>query len=338
MNKLFLLLLAPFWVAASSFTLMDYNVENLFDLEYSGSEYHDYIPNTSMQWNKKNYTNKLQNIAKVISDVKADIVTLEEIESDQALKDLQNTLTYKNNPYKYRAITTKKKSVVHTALLSKFPILAQDEIIVNAFDNIRSILVVTLDIKGNKLTLFINHWKSKGGPESKRLPYAKALKKYITSHKQIKEYIITGDLNANYNEYKTFKKSRRHNDTKGITGINHILKTLDKNKLVTKKRLLNTRHFLHYNLWMELPKKKRWSHNFYGKHGSLDHIIIPRTLFDNKGIDYVKGSFKVFNPRYLISKKNIIQRWKRTTRKPIHYTGKGYSDHLPLVAQFKIKK
>ena len=32
-----------------------YNVENLFDLRYDGSEYLEYIPNSSWQWNPANY-------------------------------------------------------------------------------------------------------------------------------------------------------------------------------------------------------------------------------------------------------------------------------------------
>jgi predicted extracellular nuclease len=65
-----------------------YNVENLFDLEKKGYKYKEYKPYTKSLWNKKNYKTKLNNIAKIIKDIDADIIALQEIHSLQALKDL----------------------------------------------------------------------------------------------------------------------------------------------------------------------------------------------------------------------------------------------------------
>ncbi|MBT8348680.1 MAG: hypothetical protein KJP24_04375, partial [Sulfurovum sp.] len=55
------------------------------------------------------------------------------------------------------------------------------------------------------------------------------------------------------------------------------------------------------------------------------------TLFDQKGIDYVNNSFKVFRKEYLFTKKGYINRWQYKKGK---HRGKGYSDHLPLYAYF----
>ena len=77
---------------AQMLKIATYNVENLFDLKKSGYEYKEYVPNSRSNWNKKTYKIKLKNIAKVIKNIDADIIALEEIESLQALKDLKNTL------------------------------------------------------------------------------------------------------------------------------------------------------------------------------------------------------------------------------------------------------
>jgi hypothetical protein len=57
-------------------------------------------------------------------------------------------------------------------------------------------------------------------------------------------------------------------------------------------------------------------------------------MFDGKGIDYVNDSFRVFKQRYLFTKKGYINSWQM---KAGRHTGKGYSDHLPLVATFDTK-
>ena len=49
-------------VNALNFTVVSYNVENLFDLKNDGTEYEEYLPN-SKYWNKKTLEIKLTNIA-----------------------------------------------------------------------------------------------------------------------------------------------------------------------------------------------------------------------------------------------------------------------------------
>jgi len=61
------------------FKVASYNVENFFDLHYDKTEYKEYIPH-SKTWNKISYNNKLKNITKVIYDLDADILALQEVE------------------------------------------------------------------------------------------------------------------------------------------------------------------------------------------------------------------------------------------------------------------
>lgn len=331
MRKLFALVLLQTLLFAGSFRVATYNVQNLFDLHRSGSEYSEYIPNTSTRWNNTNYTKKLNNLAKVIVDMKPDIIALQEIESDFALQDLQEHIKNAGLNLKYRSIAKGKKSTVKNALLSRFPITKSSIISPNAYDNLRAILRSEINIHGHTLTIFVNHYKSKRGAESKRLHYAKALQKVLPKQG---EYLIVGDLNSNYNEYQTFKRSERLNDTKGITGVNHILKTINaNNQLLTIETLKHSSKGSHANLWTTLPKKQRASHFYKGRAGTLDHIIIPKTLVDGKKVEYKVGSFTRFSPPYLIKKKRI-NRWKMSYKRPVHFTGKGYSDHLPLYADF----
>jgi len=312
-----------------------YNVENLFDLHYDGNEYLEYIPNTSWQWNRSNYNKKLHNIAKVITDINPDIIALQEIETIYSLKDLRKEIKRQGVYYQYYAFAGRKSTAVKVALLSKYPILYSREIPVTFNRKYRAILEVKVNIRNKQLYIFVNHWKSKSGPESRRIISAKALRKRLDELGSEKPLLITGDLNSHYEEYQIFKKKRKHNDTNGKTGINHTLQTLCKNKPATLS-LLHTNQGCFYNLWYELPKEYRWNHIYYNKKETLDHMIISAGLSDGKGIDYLPGSFNKFSPKYLFKKRSVF-RWQQSRKNPKHHLGKGYSDHLPIYATFILK-
>ncbi len=328
-----LLLCSTTFLEAGTFKVASYNVENLFDLTKDGTEYTEYIPNTGYGWNREIFELKVANIAEVIKDLQADIVALQEVESRNSLIALKNKLKDFGVDYPYFEIADSKGTTVKCAVLSKFPIVEKEEIqISDGFA--RSILRVTLDIDGNLLILFINHWKSKRGPESRRITYAKSLKKEIDKLKDNSDFILIGDFNSNYNEYETFRNSSRLNNTAGITGINHILKTVKDSSMVHETVLTEqTSNEYLYNLWLELNRTRRWSYNFFGDKNSLDNIILSRGLYDNKGISYVDNSFDKFDPDYLF-KKNALYRWQRAKSGRGKHLGEGYSDHLPIVAVF----
>lgn len=314
-----------FHLEALDFKVASYNVENFFDLHYDKTEYKEYIPHTSF-WDQKSFDNKLQNITKVIQDLDADILALQEIESQRAL----DAIVTQNPQYTYTAFHKNKDAAIGLALLSKYKIISQDVVIVDRYDKYsRNILKVTLEIQNKPFILYVNHWRSKRAAESKRIKYAMALKKEIDTLYD-KDYIILGDLNSNYNEYHTFKYDKRLNDTYNITGINQILNTTIKENFVQKKSILNFNEKVHFNTWLELPKKKRFSSKFRDENNTPDNFLLSATLFDEKNISYVNNSFQVFNPNYLY-KNNQIIRWNRSKKI-------GYSDHLPIFATFSTDK
>lgn len=314
--------------------IASYNVENLFDMQNDGNEYEQYIPNTSWGWNEEMHRIKIANTSKVIKDIGADIIGLQEIESETALKELKAQLNRDGLYYQYYAFAKKRNSAVAVAILSKYPIKSALSHSVSQSRAYRDILEAKIDINGEMLHVFVNHWKSKSGPESMRIESAKVLK-YLTANQE-NPFIILGDLNSDYEEYKTFVRSRKHNDTDGKTGINHILKTIDEDeKPITYASLTDNSTYL-YNLWYDLETSKRWSHEFRGQNEALDNMIISQKLIDGEGIEYVKGSFTRFDASYLFYK-NKPYRWQQSRTKPKHHLGEGYSDHLPVVATFRVQ-
>ena len=328
-----ILFLLPFFLLSKPFKVATYNVENLFDASYQGSEYESYIPGKH-NWNQRMVDIKLNHVAEVICDLDADIIGFQEIENTNIFEQLKKRLSRVGCGYRYWAISSKKDAPIQVALLSRFPIKKQRELQVSYSPHVRNILEVEVDVNGEPLWIFVNHWKSRAyhGVESKRMKYAKVLKKRLDTLSKSKPYIVLGDFNTDYDAHLSLEK--KIDDTNGRTGLHHILNIAKDENLITEADMLQNLSGYHYTLWKELELEQRWNTKFYGKKGTADHIVLPPTLFDKKGIDYVNNSFKVFRKAYLFTKRGYINRWEYKKGK---HRGKGYSDHLPVYAYFDRK-
>ena len=86
-----------------------------------------------------------------------------------------------------------------------------------------------------------------------------------------------------------------------------------------------------YNLWYELPAEKRGSDVYQGDWGTLMHLIVSRGLYDNKGLQYEDNSFKVIAiPALNADASGSPLRWSRGKNPS------GFSDHFPLLARFRV--
>ena len=308
-----------------------YNVENLFDLKTSGYEYEEYIPNSVSDWNQKAYDTKIKNIAKVIKEINADIIALQEIESREAFIDLKNRVKREGLYYQYSALADAKNTTVKVGIFSRYKILYKKEIPINATFHYRNILEVKIEVEGNEVYLFNNHWKSKAGKESERVLCAKKLYHRIEEIGFDKNIIMVGDFNSDYKENK--KIDRKHNDTNGITGINDILHT---DELTSKASPALTCKNCLYNLWYDTDEENRYTYIFKKRKEALDNIIVTPYTLRNKEFHYINGTISSFKTNYLVVD-GKINRWQMSKRKPKKHLGKGYSDHLPLTAEFLVK-
>ncbi len=290
---------------AKDLKVATYNVQNLFDLVKNGNEYKEYIPNSQSGWTEKVFLTKVHNIAKVIKDIDADIIALEEVENLNAARILNRALEDKSYPYIYTFF--KKGSSVGSVVFSRYQISNKYSLHVKDF--YRDIGVIKLFFDHQKLTLYVNHWPSfKNGFEA-RAKFAVAIRKDL---KPDEESIILGDLNAPY-------KVRKDDWGKSITQLLQAGKFEDDL----------------YNLWYEVPPNKRYTYVYGRIRNALDHIIVTKNMFDNKKIEYKPKSFGVFKPKYLVDKYGFPKRWE-ISKKGKHI-GKGYSDHLPVYAVFQTK-
>ncbi|WP_456433742.1 endonuclease/exonuclease/phosphatase family protein [Nitratifractor sp.] len=311
-------------------TVASWNVENLFDAIRDGDEYDEYVPGRH-GWDAHAFEVKRFHIARVLCDLDADVVALQEIENAHALQELQETLRRVGCPYPYSFITRFPDTPVHVAILSKFRLRQMRDIPIRRTGRYRSILEAVIPGKV-PLRIFVNHWKSQSGPESERILYAKALERRLRTLDPGSEYIVLGDFNTDYDAF--LHMDPRLDDTHGATGLNQILHTAVEGRLIRPGDLSRFPKGAPVlaNLWLELPASRRWSHNFYGNKQAIDAILIPPTLADGENWEYVPGSFGVFRPSYLFGAHGEIRRWGYRHGR---HTLEGYSDHLPVFARFR---
>lgn len=336
MYKILLLLLSFIFSQAQNIKIASYNVENLFDLTKQNSEYTEYIPNTKAKWNSKNFNIKLNNIIKVIKEIDADIIGLQEIENKTVLTQL-----FKRLPkYKYYSFEKYPRSAVGVGFLSKIKIINNKAINVKFKNKLfRPILESTFVTEDNiQFKIFNNHWPSKAVAESYRVKYAKKLYDRLKELPRDYDYILLGDFNSNYDEMNSFKGNKKLNNTSGITGINQILNTTIDQKFITFDDVLKSKKRVNFNLWLDLKNAQRFSNKYRKQNNTPDNIILSPALLDTKKLSYKIKSFKVFKPNYLY-RNNTINRWQFSGSKyNKKHKGVGYSDHLPIYASFSTNK
>jgi endonuclease/exonuclease/phosphatase family metal-dependent hydrolase len=320
-------------------SVMEYNVENLFDMIDNGTEYPEYKPNTC-DWTLSTFQTKLDNIASVVAAARPDIAVLVEIENENALLALIEALKNKNRPYAYYACGDKpNRTITMPCILSRFPVLSgTGRALSNAGEtnSFRNLLEADIFLGRDTLKVFACHWPSKKEPESIRMKAAGLLKERLDRLPPSEDYIIAGDFNENYNECADFR-TQGLDDTHGKTGINHVLGTVRSAEGVytdymTKKNILDEKGERHYDPWLDVPENRRMSEVFRHHENTPDHILLPRSLFDSTGLSYVDRSFQAFswNGRLILNRAPYRWQMRFENHRKFH-KAEGYSDHLPVM-------
>jgi hypothetical protein len=73
----------------------------------------------------------------------------------------------------------------------------------------------------------------------------------------------------------------------------------------------------------------RGSYVYSGSWGRIDDILIGPRGFDERGLEF--QAFRVVRPAYLLNREGAPRRFAA-------YRGSGYSDHLPVVAEFRLAR
>lgn len=385
MNKIYtfaLLFLMPIACKAqnqnstSAYTLVTYNVENLFDGD--GTAIYDDYNTTDKDGNdlytKEDILTKVKNAVRVLKQYNngkgPDIAVIVELESDYSpAQKGTKKLSYSEFLAKYSNTTLDKMlgaefnaevadlpsdylllkgmqdagmwdyelasgdspksskgqptTVQKTAVYSRFPIITEKTKI-HPLHRARPILETWINVDGNELAVFANHWKSGASSaemEEIRVQNAKVLRTRLNElikENEFVDFVLAGDFNSDYNQ-----KARYNFKT---SAVNDVLKSVG-----------DEGEFFHkdgtevYNLWYEAPINERGSDTYRGFWGTLMQIMVSKGMYDQRGVYYVdntleRGDFG-FNT---FSSSGEPKRWSST------FSGSGYSDHLPISMQFSV--
>lgn len=298
--------------------IMTWNVENLFDGKDDGHEYIEYDPSRS-DWNQAAYHTRLRILTDIMSDSNADIIMVQEIEGEDVLSDIGKILGFP-----YHVATQDEYSAIQCGIVSRFPI--SEVRIHHALDTIvqnnRSILQAVIDLHGQRLVLFVNHWKSRIGgvveTEASRILAARLLSLQISS--EVSSHpgsliICGGDLNTSIKDAPEGNSAIYDiSDPERIEG-----------RLLVSSVIAEVSGSILYDFWGTLGEDTG-SYRYDGQWYHFDHLLCNKSLFDDKGIEFETAG--VYMSDALADSAGYPDSWSR-------YKMKGVSDHFPLLMRLK---
>ena len=311
-----------------------YNTENLFDIyKDSVKRDEDFTPDGAKHWDKWKYSEKQENLSKVIISIGGwdlpELVAFCEIENKKVLYDLTNYTSLKNKGYEiihFESPDRRGIDVGFIYLKDKIEVLEAEPITINfPWDSnykTRDILHAKLLLfKTDALHFFVCHWPSKWGghleTDKSRFLVGSVLKKEIDktyNENPGAKILVMGDMNDT-----PFDESL----TEGL-GAKTDTVNCKRNSLV--------------NLSAAFVNDKTGTHKYQDNWSVIDHVIVNYDLLNPNNSMHVKDRRAyVFKEDYLIEKDpKFFGEKPFRTYVGMRYNG-GYSDHLPVFVDFKLR-
>ncbi|MBN2652872.1 MAG: endonuclease/exonuclease/phosphatase family protein [Spirochaetales bacterium] len=339
------------------FSVMSYNLYNIFDDKVQGGEYSQYNPSNSQIWNSELYHRRIKLFSEVILDTYsggADILVFQEVENVNVIKDLLNYYL-RGYGYHYYSILESEDSTIANAIISKIRIksVASYSVAIEEFSGLRDISAVDFD-SPISFRLFVNHWKSRlGGADytySARQAQSRVLASAIAeSLVDVKHCIALGDFNepvylmnggeyALPSEYQAFdycgtffeeissvelpEIGEDYEDGAGLAWAEED----DLGKLIiTADRDC---HCLEDGAGvMYFDREQGCSYYYQESWLAFDAVFVSQAFVDSVGWEL--ESVRVIRSDKLLNSLGLPLRWSSK------YSS-GYSDHLPVLAIFKL--
>ena len=321
-------------------TVLEYNVENLFDTVHAeGRADEEFLPKAPRQWTSQRYWKKLGQLNKVIAAVGGltppDLIALCEVENGDVLEDLTQRTALRRWQYKYVVTHSPDERGIDVALLYQphtFRLLSKvsERIPYNIYNNespTRDILHISGEVlSGDTLDIFLCHFPSRAGGEPQRESYrcrAAALLKQksdsIMGLRQQPAVLILGDFNDEYSD----------------PSISEVL---------LARSPQETKSFSSDSLYVLSAQKTardgiRGTYKYKGDWSQLDQIIVNGRLLQEESSIFTKWSdcHIVDFPFLLQTDKAHGGKRPRSTYRGTFYNG-GFSDHLPMSLRLYLRE
>lgn len=305
-----------------------YNLENLFDAEDDPENWGDdeFTPAGSMRYTEAIYQKKLQNMARVLSEIATDkipegpaLIGVAEIENEKVLRDLVKQPKLKDRGWRIVHFESNDYRGIDVGLLYNpkyFKVIDARSLPVDLTKNgkketTRDILYVTGIMSGDTVAVFVNHWPSRRGGEAasawKRMKAASICKAVIDAKvKQDPNFkaIVMGDLN----------------DDPTSPSVARTLGATD-NKAKLRPGGL-------YNPWTAFHKKGLGTLGYGDSWNLFDQIIISQAFLNKNAGGWQFYRAEIFNPSYLKSNFGRFKGYPHRSFSNGNWID-GYSDHFP---------
>lgn len=313
-----------------------YNLENLFDtIDAPDINDQDFLPNGAYNYGTKIYTQKMHNMARVISELGTDITPdgvailgVAEVENDKVLQDLVNDPAIAGRKYSIVHYDSPDERGIDVGLLYQpkyFRVIGSRPIHLTLTlpdgktDYTRDVLYVTGMIESDTVHIMVNHWPSRRGGESASQPYRAAAAQIcrdvsdsLLNLNPEARIIIMGDLN----------------DDPISPSVKDVLKAGFDRKKMKKDGLYNVMYDFYKNGIGTLAYQDSWN--------LFDQMIISRSLAKLKSDDYHLFQSAVFNKPYMVQKTGQFKGYPLRSFVGNDWMN-GFSDHFP-VYMFLVKK
>lgn len=306
-----------------------YNFENLFDTEDDPKiRDEEFTPKGSRNWTTELYQTKLDNLAKVVSEMATDltpdglsILGVSEIENRRVLEDFVLHPAIKDRKYEIVHYDSPDRRGIDVALLYQpkyFKVQSARAVPVKIYEDdgdrkfTRDVLFVSGTFDGDLLHIFVNHWPSRSGgaAASQAFRNAAAMEVKVLSDSLMQadpksKIVIMGDLN----------------DDPSSASVKKILNAKAKTKMVKTKGFFNPMYSFFKKGIGTLAYRDAWN--------LFDQIIISEGLLNSPETGYRFYKAQVYSPKYLYQKTGHFRGYPFRSFGGNTYLG-GYSDHFPV--------
>ena len=293
-----------------SLCVATWNVQNLFDAVYDGTEYEEYT--LSSGWTQSAYESRLTGLRRVLNNLPSSgfyILVLNEIEGPNVVEDLIKSRDLIKLGLCHYACTEEDWSPIQIAVASSIPITSAHVHAVG--EELRPVLEVCFDTGSGRVFVLACHFKSNVGgvseTEGSRLKAASVvaqIARNLEAENPGSLVLVCGDLNEECAVGKAISEA----------GPLPCSATFERG------------HW--YDFWRN-PEEVCWSGGSYWYDGSwrgYDHILIPLSGNDLWGWDYSESGVVFSNAQRTADGKPFS--WDRRLLK-------GISDHLPVWVRFE---
>lgn len=316
---------------------MSYNVENLFDYKHDSLKNdYEFLPEATRHWNYRKYKKKLDDVARVIMAVGEwrlpALVALCEVENDTVLQALTRYSALREADYRYIMTDSPDERGIDVALLYQrhlFKPLTQQSIPIRSPKShsrpTRDILHVSgLLLNLDTLDVLVCHFPSRSGGAKESEPYrllaAQQVRNAVDSLFRTRlraQILVMGD----FNDYPRNKS------------IQEVLCA----QLPPEQHLPDERTLYHLLARKATTVRHFGSYKYQGEWGLLDHILVSGSLLQPDAPCCTnEADAHVFRPPFLLTEdRKYGGEQPFRTYYGMKYQG-GYSDHLPVWAEFRL--